>query len=76
MVRSHAALSLLLCLFLGHGVAAGEFVGRVVSIQDGDTLTLVNALATYRSALKRATAVAAAMLCSLKQTKAPPKRGS
>jgi endonuclease YncB( thermonuclease family) len=28
-------------LLLAHGVAAGEFVGRVVSIQDGDTLTVL-----------------------------------
>jgi len=28
-------------LFLAHEVAAGEFFGRVVSIQDGDTLTVL-----------------------------------
>lgn len=27
-------------LFLAHGVAAGELVGRVVKITDGDTLTV------------------------------------
>ena len=33
---------LLLCLlFLAHGAAAGEFVGRVVKIQDGDSLTVL-----------------------------------
>lgn len=33
---------LLLCLlFLAHGLAAGELLGRVVSIQDGDTLTVL-----------------------------------
>ena len=32
---------LLSLLFLVHGVAAGEIAGRVVSIQDGDTLTVL-----------------------------------